>query len=65
MSADNIDPLLKRFRASEAQEKEVVDDSAGYRALLRQTSEPAARKQPETKSRAAKPQTPVPADSTS
>jgi len=65
MSTDNIDPLLKRFRASEAQEKEVVDDSAGYRALLHSSSEPAARKPSETKSRSAKQQTPVFADTTS
>jgi hypothetical protein len=51
MSADNFEQWLKRFRTSDAQEDETADDSAGYRALLHQPSEPKARNQPETQAR--------------
>ena len=40
MSADNIDQWLKRFRACDAQEEEIIDDSAHYRSLLRQDGTP-------------------------
>ena len=39
MNADSIDSWLKRFGASDAQEEEPIDDTAGYRALLRQGSD--------------------------
>jgi hypothetical protein len=54
-SADNFDQWLNRFRTSDAQEGEVVDDSAGYRALLHPTPEPKPRSQPEAKVRSPKP----------
>ena len=54
-SADDIELWLKRFRASDAQDEESGDDSAGYRALLSQALEPKGRTQPETKARTPKP----------
>lgn len=54
MSADNMEQWLKRFRASDAQEEEPDDQSAGYRSLLGQASEPKARTQPEAGARTSK-----------
>lgn len=58
-SADNIDVWLKRFRTADAQEEESLDESAGYRALIRQGSELKAGTEPETKAHTPKPQEPA------
>jgi len=50
----DVGPWVQRFGALDAQEEEVVDDSAHYRALLGRESEEKARRattQPEAKPR--------------